>query len=112
MRPKYLIYHVLSGYATEQEKSQLETWKNLSAENMAEFENIKRLWDDASFEQDPGFDAEQDLNDLRKKMFRWRRRRKIRQIIVIALGTIIVAALLYCFFYQLGKQDLPSVLEP
>lgn len=104
-----LIYKVLSGDASQEEKQSLEEWKSLSAENLMEFEDIKLLWDFDADNEEEDLEINKGSIDLMEGIRKWeQRRRKIKRMIYTSVAVVILV-LIYWLSYHRGTRDRPSV---
>jgi len=97
-----LIYKVLSGEASLDEKQELDEWIAKSETNREEFEDIKLLWEISPLPSD----AEQDENGFDKIRQRIQQRFRRKKQIRAVLYTCIVITLAVLFFLLLRQTWL------
>lgn len=94
-----LIYKVLSGEATLDEKKELDEWVTKSEANQEEFEDIKLLWENSPFPSDTEQD-ETGFEKIRQRIQQRSRRKKQIRSILYACIVITLAVLLLLLFRQ------------
>lgn len=97
-----LIYKVLSGEASLDEKQELDEWIAKSETNREEFEDIKLLWEISPLPSD----AEQDENGFDKIRQRIQQRSRRKKQIRAVLYACIVITLAVLFFLLLRQTWL------
>lgn len=112
MNTTQLIYRVLSGEASEEEKLRLEQWKALNDSNKLEYDDIKMLWECSRDTGGADFSEEgyrESWQQIKQKMFAiQQKRKKIRVIIVIAV-IVLMLGVIGWLAYSWGKQEKPSL---
>lgn len=112
MNTTQLIYRVLSGEASEEEKLRLEQWKTLNDANRLEYEDIKILWECSRDTGGADFSEEgyrQGWQQIKQKMVAIQQKRKrIRVIIVIAIIVFLLGVIGW-LAYSWGKEERPSL---
>lgn len=94
-----LIYKVLSGEASLDEKKELDEWVTKSEANQEEFEDIKLLWDNSPLPSDTDQD-ETGFEKIRQRIQQRSRRKKQIRAILYACIIITLAVLLFLLFRQ------------
>ncbi len=94
-----LIYKVLSGEASLDEKQELDEWVTKSEANQEEFEDIKLLWENSPLPSDIEQD-ETGFEKIRQRIqHRSRRKKQIRHILYACL-VVTLAVILILLFRQ------------
>ncbi|MFZ5972830.1 MAG: DUF4974 domain-containing protein [Bacteroidota bacterium] len=92
-----LIYRVLSGEASPDEKKELDEWVTKSEANQEEFEDIKLLWENSPLPSDTEQD-EAGFEKIRQRIQQRSRRKKQIRSILYACIVITLAVLLFLLF--------------
>ena len=94
-----LIYKVLSGEASGEEKHELDEWIARSERNREEFDDIKLLWETSSRPADTAQEDEDGFEGIRQRMQQHLQRQR-RMRYVISTGILVVAALIWLIHLQ------------
>lgn len=94
-----LIYKVLSGEASLDEKKELDEWVTKSEANQEEFEDIKLLWENSPSPSDTDKD-DTGFEKIRQRIQQGFRRKKQIRSILYACIVITLAVLLLLLFRQ------------
>ncbi|HEY9044492.1 MAG TPA: hypothetical protein VIN08_01290 [Ohtaekwangia sp.] len=86
-----LIYRVLSGDASDEEKAQLDNWIRQSDENGEEYLNIKLLLENRSVEDDSNVGFTEGLSGIKRKAAK----RKYHAVVVMAIKYLVIFAVLF-----------------
>jgi hypothetical protein len=119
-----VIYKVLSGTASPDERRAVDEWISKSNENKEEFNNLRLLWmpgKSASKEKSTEVRGFSSIRNIIEERIRKRKRQQLRQTVGIFL-TIIVIALVPIFvlnfqheppdnYIRFEKADLDSVIR-
>jgi len=112
MNTTQLIYRVLSGDASEEEKLRLEQWRALSDANRIEYEDIKMLWECSRDTGGVDFSEEghrQGWQRIKQRMVAIQRKRKRMRIIIVVAIIVLALGVIGWLAYSRGKQEKPSL---
>ena len=103
-----LIYKVLSGEASLDEKQELDEWVTKSEANQEEFEDIKLLWENAPLPSDIEQD-ETGFEKIRQRIQqRSRRKKQIRHILYACL-VVTLAIILILLIWQTWLRNSDGI---
>jgi transmembrane sensor len=112
MNTTQLIYRVLSGDASPEEKLQLEQWRALSDANRIEYEDIKTLWEcsrDTETKDLSDEEFKRGWKQIKQRMLAIQQRRRRVRVIIVILILVFVLGTIGWLAYYLGKQEKPSL---
>ena len=103
MDKSLLMEKVIAGNASSEEQKEFDTWISESEDNLREFNDVKWLTENADHTQhdpdDPFYDG---LKRIQSRMKTIQKRRRIMRIVKTVAGVIVIIAVLYLLFHQLG----------
>jgi ferric-dicitrate binding protein FerR (iron transport regulator) len=103
-----LIYKVLTGEASENEKKELHDWLDQGENNRNEFEDVKLLWGNANNSDQflPHASFHEGLNKIKALVkAKIRRRRQLKMTAALIMVSVLVIA---CFFFYDTKAPEPQ----
>lgn len=103
-----LIYKVLSGEASLDEKKELDEWVTKSEANQEEFEDIKLLWDNSPLPSDTDQD-ETGFEKIRQRIQQRSRRKKQIRAVLYACIVITLAVLFFLLLRQTWLRNPDGV---
>lgn len=104
-----LIYKVLSGEASLDEKQELDEWVTKSESNKVEFEDIKLLWENSPLPSDTEQD-ETGFDDIRQRIQQQSRRKKQIRHILYACIVVTLAVLLFLLLRQTWLRNPDGII--
>jgi ferric-dicitrate binding protein FerR (iron transport regulator) len=112
MNSTQLIYRVLSGNASEEEKLRLEQWKALNDANRLEYEDIKMLWECSRGTGVVDFLEEgyrEGWQQIKQRMLAIQQRSKRIRLMIVVVIFVFALCIMGWLAYYLGKQKIPSL---
>lgn len=103
-----LIYKVLSGEASLDEKQELDEWVAKSEANREEFEDIKLLWENSPLAPDTKQD-DNGFENIRQRIQQRSLRKKLIRSIIYACIVVTLAALFFLLLRQTWFRNQDGV---
>lgn len=106
MDKSVLMEKVIAGKASPEEQKEFDHWLSLSNENREEFEDVKWLTENVdNTERDPDDPFYDGWKQIKNRMTSIQKKKRIVRMIKIAVGVIVVLAVLYFVFHRLGSWN-------
>jgi ferric-dicitrate binding protein FerR (iron transport regulator) len=112
MKRTQMIYRILAGEASEEEKIIIEEWKGLSEANRIEYDDVKTLWECSRDTGGSDFSEEgyrKGWEQIKQRMHVYRQRRKRMRMIIVIVILVFLLGVLGWFAYYKGRQEKPSL---